>query len=86
MRRRQAFKRQIIADPKYNNKVVAKLINILMVKGKKSVAESIVYNAFDIIKEKLNEEDARELIENLTGFFSLLAEWDRKHEEGQKKA
>jgi small subunit ribosomal protein S7 len=57
MRRRQAFKRQIIADPKYNSKIVAKLINIIMEKGKKSVAESIVYGAFDIIKQKTGEED-----------------------------
>ncbi len=57
MRRRQAVKRQIIADPKYNSKIVAKLINILMIKGKKSTSESIVYGAFDIIKQKLNEED-----------------------------
>jgi small subunit ribosomal protein S7 len=57
MRRRQAFKRQIVPDPKYNNKVVAKLVNIIMVKGKKSIAESIVYGAFDIIKQKSGEDD-----------------------------
>jgi small subunit ribosomal protein S7 len=57
MRRRQAFKRQITADPKYSSKIVAKLINIIMIKGKKSLAESIVYGAFDIIKEKSGEED-----------------------------
>lgn len=57
MRRRQAVKRQVVPDPKYNNKIVAKLINIIMTKGKKSVAESIVYGAFDIIKQKSGEED-----------------------------
>jgi small subunit ribosomal protein S7 len=57
MRRRQASKRQITSDPKYGSKIVAKLINIIMVKGKKSLAESIVYGAFDIIKEKSGEED-----------------------------
>ena len=57
MRRRQAVKRQITADPKYNSKIVAKLINIIMVKGKKSVAENIVYGAFDILKQKSGEED-----------------------------
>lgn len=57
MRRRQAIKRKVVADPKYNSKVVAKFVNILMSKGKKSVAESIVYGAFDIIKKKTNEED-----------------------------
>ena len=57
MRRRQAVKRQITADPKYNSKIVAKLINIIMIKGKKSVAENIVYGAFDILKQKSGEED-----------------------------
>ena len=57
MRRRQAVKRQITADPKYNSKIVAKLINIIMVKGKKSVAENIVYGAFDILQQKSGEED-----------------------------
>ncbi len=57
MRRRQAFKRQITADPKYNSKVVAKLVNIIMTRGKKSLAENIVYGAFDIIKQKSGEED-----------------------------
>jgi hypothetical protein len=37
-------------------------------------------------EDRLTEEDAREIVENLTGFFSLLEEWDQKHEEGQKKA
>ena len=57
MRRRQAVKRQITADPKYSSKIVAKLINIIMIKGKKSVAENIVYGAFDILKQKSGEED-----------------------------
>ncbi|MBI5873264.1 MAG: 30S ribosomal protein S7 [Candidatus Omnitrophica bacterium] len=58
MRRRQAVKRQILADPKYNSKIVAKFINIIMIKGKKSLAENIVYGAFDIIKQKSGEDDA----------------------------
>ncbi len=57
MRRRQAFKRQILPDPKYNSKIVAKFINIIMKKGKKSLAENIVYGAFEIIKQKSGEED-----------------------------
>ncbi len=58
MRRRQAVKRQVTPDPKYNSKIVAKLVNIIMIKGKKSLAENIVYGAFDIIKQKSGEEDA----------------------------
>lgn len=57
MRRRQAVKRQILPDPKYNNKVVAKLINIIMTRGKKSLAEGIVYGAFDILKTRVVEEE-----------------------------
>lgn len=57
MRRRKAQEREILADPKFNNKVVGKFINMAMVKGKKSVAEKIVYGAFEIIKKQLNEPD-----------------------------
>jgi small subunit ribosomal protein S7 len=58
MRRRKAQERDVLADPKYNSKVVAKFINMLMLKGKKSTAEKIIYGAFEIIKKQLNEPDA----------------------------
>ena len=45
-------KREVLPDPMYNSKVVTKLINNIMLDGKKSVAQKIVYDAFDIIKEK----------------------------------
>lgn len=45
-------KRDVIADPMYNSKLVTKLINNIMLDGKKTVAQKIVYDAFDIIKEK----------------------------------
>ena len=45
--------REILPDPVYGDKLVAKLINKVMKDGKKSKAEKIVYGAFDIIKEKL---------------------------------
>ena len=45
-------KRDVLPDPIYNSKVVTKLINNIMLDGKKSVAQKIVYDAFDIIKEK----------------------------------
>lgn len=47
--------REIVADPKYNDVLVAKLINSIMKMGKKLRAQSIVYNAFDIIAEKKKE-------------------------------
>jgi small subunit ribosomal protein S7 len=48
--------REILPDPVYGDKLVAKLINKVMKDGKKSKAEKIVYGAFDIIKEKLGED------------------------------
>jgi len=52
MRRRRASKREVIPDPKYKNVTVARFINILMTRGKRSVAEKIVYKCFDILAEK----------------------------------
>jgi small subunit ribosomal protein S7 len=61
-RRREITKREILPDPKYNNKLVAKFINSLLRRGKKSIAESILYGAFGII-EKKTKEQAVELFE-----------------------
>lgn len=55
-RRRVAAKRIILPDPKYRDGTVAKFINILMLNGKKSVAEKIVYNALDQVVGKLKGE------------------------------
>ena len=49
-------KREILPDPMYNNIVVTKLINNIMLDGKKGVAQSIVYGAFEIIAEKTGKE------------------------------
>lgn len=57
MRRRRAEKRQVYPDPKYNNEMVARFINVIMLQGEKSVAERIVYGAFDILKQKTSEEN-----------------------------
>ena len=56
MRKRRAIKRDVLPDPIYNSKVVTKLINQIMQDGKKGTAERILYEAFDIIKEKTGEE------------------------------
>ena len=56
MRKRRAEKRDVLPDPIYNSKVVTKLINNIMLDGKKSVAQKIVYDAFDIVKEKEQKE------------------------------
>ena len=55
-RRKAAPKRKILPDPKYGNLKVAKFMNQLMTRGKKSLAESIVYGAFKEIETKLNKE------------------------------
>jgi len=55
-RRKKREKRIIVPDFKYNNLVVAKLINQVMRKGKKTTARKIVYGAFDIIKEKTKKD------------------------------
>ena len=57
MRRRKAQEKEILADPKFNSKIVAKFINMVMLEGKKSIAEGIVYEAFEIAKKNLNEQD-----------------------------
>jgi len=57
MRRRKAQEKNILADPKFNSKVVAKFINMVMLEGKKSIAERMVYGAFDIVQKNLNEAD-----------------------------
>ena len=56
MRKRQATKRDVLADPIYSSKVVTKLVNHIMKDGKKGTAQRIIYDAFDIVKEKTGEE------------------------------
>ena len=56
MRRRRAPKRKVIPDPVHNDKLVAKLINLIMSRGKKSIAQTIVYKAFEIVGEKTGKE------------------------------
>ncbi|WP_139522193.1 30S ribosomal protein S7 [Helicobacter pylori] len=56
MRRRKAPVREVLGDPVYGNKVVTKFINKMMYDGKKSVAEKIIYKAFNKIEEKSGEK------------------------------
>jgi small subunit ribosomal protein S7 len=60
-RRREIPKREILPDPIYNSTTLAKFINAVMVDGKKSVAESIVYGALDIVKTRTGNEDPMEV-------------------------
>ena len=56
MRKRRAVKRDVLADPIYNSKLVTILINSLLIDGKKGKAQTILYKAFDIVKEKTGED------------------------------
>ena len=67
-RRRKAIKRQIMPDPKYNDKIVSKFTSCLMYDGKRSTAEKIVYGAFDVIQKKVGNEPIKvfhEALENV---------------------
>ncbi|TYO95221.1 SSU ribosomal protein S7P [Geothermobacter ehrlichii] len=55
-RRREVPKRVILPDPKYNDRLLAKFVNCIMLDGKKSVAEGIVYGAFDLVAERTGED------------------------------
>ena len=57
MRKRQAKKRQILPDPKFNDTLVTRFVNMLMWDGKKSVAYEIFYNAIDIIEERKQDDE-----------------------------
>ena len=58
-RRKVIVKREIVTDPVYNNRMVAKFVNSMMVKGKKSVAESILYKSMKIMEERSKTDALR---------------------------
>ncbi|MGQ9484728.1 MAG: 30S ribosomal protein S7 [Desulfosoma sp.] len=55
-RRREVAKREVLPDPKYNSRLVAKFINNIMRQGKKSVAERILYGAFEVIERRSKQD------------------------------
>lgn len=65
-------KREIAPDPLYNNVDVAKLINKVMIDGKKSIAEKIVYGAFDIIREKTKRDPLEVFYQALNNVMPLV--------------
>jgi small subunit ribosomal protein S7 len=73
MRGKPAPKRTIDGDSKYNDKNIAKFINYVMESGKKSVAESIVYDAFEILKDK-TKQDPRHIFNKAIKKVSPLVE------------
>ncbi|OGX40921.1 MAG: 30S ribosomal protein S7 [Omnitrophica WOR_2 bacterium RIFCSPHIGHO2_02_FULL_68_15] len=75
MRRRQAERRELVPDPKYHSKLIARFINMLMTRGKRSLAERIVYNAFDRMKTQAQVEDVvqafQKAVENARPFLEV---------------
>jgi len=56
MRRRRAPERKVLPDPKFQSMLVSKFVNIMMLKGKKSISEQIFYDAMDLIDKKLKKD------------------------------
>jgi len=71
-RRGHVPKRDVLPDPIYNNKVVTKLINNVMLDGKKGVAQRIVYGAFDIIREKTGKDPLEVFEQALNNIMPVL--------------
>ena len=76
MRKKRAVKRNVLPDPVYNSKVITKLINQIMLDGKRGKAEKIVYDAFDMIHEKTGEnanDVFKRAMENITPTLEVKA-------------
>ena len=71
-RRGNVPKREILPDPMYNSVLVTKLINAIMLDGKKGVAQKVVYDAFDIIKEKTGKEPLDAFTEAMNNIMPVL--------------
>ena len=75
-RREHGFKREVLPDPLYNSVLVTKLINSIMLDGKKGVAQRIVYDAFEIVKEKTGAdplEQFQKALENIMPSLEVKA-------------
>jgi small subunit ribosomal protein S7 len=74
MRKRQTEKRDVLPDPIYSSKLVTRAINKIMIDGKRGVAQTILYGAFNIVKEKTKTEPLEvfnKAIENITPHLEL---------------
>ena len=78
MRRRRAKKREILPDPRFSDLQLSKLINIIMERGKKSLAERIVYGALNVIKEKTGKEPLEIFKRSLENVRPLLETKSRR--------
>ena len=71
-RRREIPKREVLPDPKYASQDVAKFINVLMTRGKKSVAEQIVYRALEQIKKRTSKEPLEVFIQAINNVKPMV--------------
>ena len=71
-RRGNVPKREILPDPMYNSVLVTKLVNSIMLDGKKGVAQKVVYGAFDIIKEKTEKEPLEVFTQDMENIMTSL--------------
>ena len=71
-RRGHVARRDVLPDPMYNSKTVTRLINNIMLDGKKGVAQKIVYDAFDIIKEKTGKDPVEVFEEAMNAVMPVL--------------
>ena len=78
MRKKQAVRRDVLADPIYNSKTITRLINQIMIDGKKGQAQTIVYKAFDLIKEQTKAEPNEIFEKALENVKPLLAVKSRR--------
>ena len=72
MRKRRAVKRDVLADPIYNSKLVTKIINTIMKDGKKGIAQTIFYDAMNIVKDKTKQEPMEVLDKALENIMPAL--------------
>lgn len=78
MRRRRAKKRKIEPDPRYGDLLVAKAINFVLECGKKSIAERIVYEAFEVVREKTGKEPLEVFKQSIDNIRPLLETKSRR--------
>jgi len=71
-RRRKIMERQIFPDPKYHSLVLSKFINVMMLRGKKSLAETIAYDALDIIAKKTGKDPLEVFLQSLENVRPLI--------------
>jgi small subunit ribosomal protein S7 len=71
-RRREVAKRIVLPDPKYNDRVVAKLVNILMLHGKKSTAERALYGALELVEKRTSEDALKVFKKSLDNIRPVL--------------